>query len=446
MNIESENIINKIKGLTNIEEIGRIIEDVHPVDFLEELKQYEDDYKEILNKIPVDYLVTLLDEAEIEDKIKIYKSLSNERKIKVIKEISSDELVDMIQDFEDDEKDKILNHLDNEEKEEIKTMLTYDSETAGGIMATEFLEVKETMTMDQTIDYLRKMSPDYETPYYVYVIDDDRKLKGVVQLRQILTSDPTTLIKDEMIEQVISVPVNSHQEDVARLIQKYGFAAIPVTDDTNRMVGIITFDDIMPIIEEENTEDMYRMAGLDEEEEIDSSISSSVKSRVFWLILNLFTAIFASTIIGKFENTISSIVALATLMPIVSGMGGNAATQTLTLVIRSIALGEVKEGSSIKILVKEIAVSIINGVIVGALLAIITYFWIGNIYLGLIIMAALIINIIMSAVAGTLIPIILKKIGQDPALSSSVFVTTITDSFGFGVFLSLATIFMNYLV
>lgn len=438
--------LEELYKIQDLKKISEIVEEIHPVDFLEELEEYEGDLSKLLSKLPDDYLVLLIDEAEIEEKLEIFETLSDVRKAKIITDISSDELVDMIQEFHEDEIESILEHLEPKDQAEIREMLTYDKETAGGIMATEFLRVRDTMSMDETIDYLRTMAPDYETPYYVYVIDDDSYLKGVVQLRQILTCPPDTLVKDEMVESVIAIDVNTDQEDVARQFEKYGFAAMPVIDNIGKMIGIITFDDILPIITEEHTEDMYRLAGLDEEEEISGSVLSSVKSRIFWLILNLFTAILAATVIGKFEDTIATIVALATLMPIVSGMGGNSATQTLTLIIRAIALDDIDSKNVLPVLIKEITVGLIDGIIVGILLGIITYFWIGNFYLSLIIMFALVFNIIISAIVGTMVPIILKKLGTDPALASSVFVTTFTDCFGFGIFLSLATVFMDYLI
>ena len=313
-------------------------------------------------------------------------------------------------------------------------------------MATEFLAVDEDMTMDETISFLRKSAPDYETPYYLYVVGKGNILKGVVQLRQIITCDSNVKIKDEMITQVISVDVHTDQEEVANLFEKYGFAAIPVTKkDTNEILGIITFDDIMGIISEEHTEDMYRMAGLDEEEEIDGGIISSVKSRSMWLSINLLTAFLASSVVGLFEGTISEVVALATFMPIVSGMGGNAATQTLTIMIRGIATGELRDENQKKVLKKELTVALIDGILIGILISSITFFRVKNLTFGLIAGVALLLNILISAIGGFFVPIILKKLKIDPAIASSVFVTTMTDMAGFGIFLGLATIFMEHI-
>lgn len=437
-----------IERIEDKEKIEKIIDDIHPVDFLELLENYEGEIAPIIQKLPDYYIITLIDEAEIEGKIEIFTSLSKNRIPAVVDGISSDELVDMLQhdDFDNDEIKEVISVLDPQEQQEIKELLTYGEETAGGIMATEFIAAKENMTMDETIAYLRKMAPDHETPYYIYVLDEKEHLTGVIQLRQLLTSPPDTVLSDEMARKVISVNVNTDQEEVARLFKKYGFAAMPVLDENDVMVGIVTFDDILFVITEEHTEDMYRLAGMDGEEDADGSVIDSVKSRIVWLIINLFTAILASSVIARFEITISQVVALATLMPIVSGMGGNAGSQTLTLIIRGIATGEIDLKNIPKILLKEISTSTINGLIVGFLLCLITYIRYQNICLGLVIMAALALNLIISAIAGTLVPSILKKLGIDPALASAVFVTAMTDIFGFGIFLALASVFMDYLI
>ena len=441
-----EEIIFSLLKETDKEKIREIVEEIHPVDFLEFLENYEEEFYNIIEKLPDDYIVELINEAEIEDKLDIINKISEDRKNNVIPDISSDELVDMLEEADEEQKQDIFEYLDEEDKDEIKELLEYPSDTAGGIMATEFLTVKEDMTMDETIAYLRKMAPDYQTPYYVYVVDDDNILKGVVQLRQILTCNSDTKIKDEMITSVISVNVNTDQEEVAVLFEKYGFASMPVVDEkNNEILGIITFDDIMNVITEEHTEDMYHMAGLDTEEELTGDILTSVKSRSMWLTINLFTAMLASSVVGFFEGTISQIVALATFMPIVAGMGGNAATQTLTIMIRGIAMGELNYENEKDVLKKELCVAIMDGLIIGVLIGVITYIRVRNIAFGVIISCALLFNILVSAIGGFFVPITLKKFNIDPAVASSVFVTTMTDMAGFGCFLGLATIFMKYL-
>ena len=254
--LDTKELVNSLLKETDLNKIRKLVEDIHPVDFLEILEDFEDEFYAIIEKLPDDYLVEIINEAEIKDKLEILNKIPEEKKDIIIPDISSDELVDMLEEADEEQKQDIFEHLDEEDKSDIKELLEYASDTAGGIMATEFLAINEEMTMDETIAYLRKQAPDYETPYYLYVVDDGNILKGVVQLRQIITCDSNVKIKDEMITQVISVDVHTDQEQVAILFEKYGFAAIPVIEkETNEILGIITFDDIMGVISEEHTED-----------------------------------------------------------------------------------------------------------------------------------------------------------------------------------------------
>ena len=290
------------------------------------------------------------------------------------------------------------------------------------------------------------MAPDSETPYYIYVVDDLNVLKGVVPLRQIIVSTPDTLIKDIMIENIISAPVDMDQEEVSHIFEKYGFMAIPVVDHNGEILGIITVDDVMEIMKEEYTEDMFRLAGLDEEEKVAGTVIGAIKSRLPWLLVNLVTATLAAKTVSLFENTIAQIVALATFMPMVAGMGGNAGSQTLTLIIRGIAIGEISYENQADILKKEIAIGIINGLCLGLVVGVLGYFWVGSLVFGFVIGTAMLLNLIIATISGYLVPILLKKVGIDPALASAVFVTTVTDVLGFFFFLGLATVMLQYLI
>jgi magnesium transporter len=278
------------------------------------------------------------------------------------------------------------------------------------------------------------------------VLDDREVLKGVVALRDIIVSDPQTLISDIMNENTISIPIDMDQETVSNTFEKYGFMAMPVVDNNGIMQGIITADDVMEIIKDEYTEDMFRLAGLDETEKLTGSIPRAVKSRLPWLLVNLVTAILAAATVSLFEGTIVKIVALATFMPIVAGMGGNAGTQTLTLIIRGIALGELTLENQKEILIKESVIGIIDGLFLGLIVAGLGYFWVQNAYFGLVIGVAMFLNLFVAAISGFFIPIMLRKIGVDPALASAVFVTTVTDVLGFFFFLGFATLMITFLI
>jgi magnesium transporter len=422
------------------------IDDIHPVDFLEALSEFENDPIQVLEKLPDEYIGLLLDYAEDDEKFALLSHFSETRKGQLISEMSSDELVDLLGGLDLEDQNAILDNMNIEDANEVKGLLAYDPETAGGIMATEFIAIKESFTINETIEYLRSMAPTSETPYYIYVINDFDVLKGVVPLREIVISEPTTLIKDIMIEKIISIPVDLDQEEVALMFDKYSFMAVPVVDHEGVILGIVTVDDVMEIMKDEYTEDMFRLAGLDETEKIDGSVKGAIKSRLPWLLVNLITAILAAATVSLFENTIAQIVALATFMPIVAGMGGNAGTQTLTLIIRGIALGELTYENQKEILRKEILIGLINGLCLGVIVALLGYFWVGTAAFGFVIGLAMFLNLIVATFSGYYVPVILKKVGIDPALASAVFVTTVTDVLGFFFFLGLATIMINFLI
>ena len=444
--MEDKNQILEFILESPFETILEQIDEIHPVDFLEALGEFDDDPLIILEKLPDEYVALLLDYAEDDEKFNLLSLFSKNRQAQIISEMSSDELVDLLGTLDEDEQNEIITNMNTEEVEEVKALLSYDPESAGGIMATEFISIKETDTVNETINYLRTMAPDSETPYYIYVVDDLDVLKGVVPLRQIIVSTPDTLIKDIMIENIISAPVDMDQEEVSHIFEKYGFMAIPVVDHNGEILGIITVDDVMEIMKEEYTEDMFRLAGLDEEEKVAGTVIGAIKSRLPWLLVNLVTATLAAKTVSLFENTIAQIVALATFMPMVAGMGGNAGSQTLTLIIRGIAIGEISYENQADILKKEIAIGIINGLCLGLVVGVLGYFWVGSLAFGFVIGTAMLLNLIVATISGYLVPILLKKVGIDPALASAVFVTTVTDVLGFFFFLGLATIMIKHLV
>ena len=444
--MEDKNQILEFILESPFETILEQIDEIHPVDFLEALGEFDDDPLIILEKLPDEYVALLLDYAEDDEKFNLLSLFSKNRQAQIISEMSSDELVDLLGTLDEDEQNEIITNMNTEEVEEVKALLSYDPESAGGIMATEFISIKETDTVNETINYLRTMAPDSETPYYIYVVDDLDVLKGVVPLRQIIVSTPDTLIKDIMIENIISAPVDMDQEEVSHIFEKYGFMAIPVVDHNGEILGIITVDDVMEIMKEEYTEDMFRLAGLDEEEKVAGTVIGAIKSRLPWLLVNLVTATLAAKTVSLFENTIAQIVALATFMPMVAGMGGNAGSQTLTLIIRGIAIGEISYENQAGILKKEIAIGIINGLCLGLVVGVLGYFWVGSLVFGFVIGTAMLLNLIVATISGYLVPILLKKVGIDPALASAVFVTTVTDVLGFFFFLGLATVMLQYLI
>jgi magnesium transporter len=300
------------------------------------------------------------------------------------------------------------------------------------------------MTAGESITALQR-SRDVEVVFYLYVIDARRHLVGVVSLRRLLLVAPDTPLKRIMTTELISVRADMDQEEVARQVASYNLLAIPVVDEENKLVGVITVDDIIDVIKDEATEDVYRLAGVAGDDRVFTKASESLRKRLPWLLVNLVTAFLAASVVALFTPTIGLLPILAVLMPVVAGMGGNAATQTLTVIVRGIALGELTWSNTRKALLKEAAVGLGNGLACGVIGGLVVIIFKGDPVLGLVLGLAMVVNMFIAATAGTLIPLSLRALKVDPALASSVFITTLTDMFGFFSFLGLATLFIKYL-
>ena len=383
--------------------------------------------------------------------------LGPEAGARMLAERSADEIVKLVQDLPSDDAAALIDYLPEElagavleqmQKRpaggDVGELLEYPEQTAGRIMNPKVFALSEDMTAGEAITALQG-SRDVEVVFYLYVIDLRRHLVGVVSLRRLLLVSPPTPLKRIMTTDLISVRVDMDQEEVARLVASYNLLAIPVVDEENKLGGVITVDDVIDVIKDEATEDVYRLAGLTGDDRVFSSPSESLRKRLPWLIVNLATAFLAASVVALFQHTISVVTALAVFMPVVAGMGGNAATQTLTVIVRGIALGELTWGNSRKALFKETLVGLGNGLACGLVGALVVFVFKGDYWLGTILGMAMVINMFIAATAGTLIPLALRAMKIDPALASSVFITTLTDVFGFLSFLGLGTLFIKYL-
>lgn len=426
--------------------VMQYIETVHPVDVLDILRENEEDTRDILSRLPETYIAQIIDEAESEEKYSFLMQFSENKQKNIIEAMSSDELTDLLGILDEEKANKLLAKMTEEDARKVRQLLSYKPDTAAGIMAMEFVCIKEHMSVEQTLKYLQVNQEEMDNAYNLYVIDSLDRLKGVVSLKDLVCANFSTLIRDIIQTHVESIPYNMDQEEVGHLFEKYGYLTMPVVDHVGRLLGIVTVDDVMQILRDENTEDIHKLGGVGEGEKLNGTLKESVRSRLPWLFVNLLTAILASAIVGLFEGTIEQVVSLATFMPIVAGMGGNAGTQTLTVMVRGLALGELDYKHTKKILFKEIGIGTITGVSIGLIIAILGYLWEGNMIFGLVIGIAMILNMIVATVSGFTVPIVLKKLKVDPALASSVFVTTFTDVLGFFFFLGLATLFIQYLI
>ena len=370
---------------------------------------------------------------------------SAEEIARLAQEIPSDDAAALIDYLPEELSAAVLDLMRPKESGVVENLLEYPEQTAGRIMNPHVFALNEDMTVGEAITELQN-TRDVEMVFYLYVVDDRTHLVCVVSLRRLLLVSPETPLKRIMTADLISARVDTDQEEVARQVAAYNLLAIPVVDEENKLIGIITVDDVIDVIKDEATEDIFRLAGVAGDERAFTPAGESLRKRLPWLGVNLVTAFMAAIVVSFFETTIERVTALAVFMPIVAGMGGNAATQTLTVIVRGIALGELSWSNSRKALIKEATVGVGNGVVLGVVAAIVVWLARGNPVLGLVLCAAMIINMFIAATAGTLVPLGLRAANVDPALASSVFITTLTDVFGFLSFLGLATVFMQYLV
>jgi magnesium transporter len=370
---------------------------------------------------------------------------SAEEIARLLHDLPSDDAAAIIDNLPEALSASVLELIEKRPGDEVGELLEYDEQTAGRIMNPKVFALSEDMTAGEAITTLQG-ARDVEMVFYLYVVDVRRHLVGVISLRRLLLVPPSTPLKRIMTTDLTSVRTDTDQEEVARLVASYNLLAIPVVDEENKLIGVITVDDVIDVIKDEATEDVYRLAGVAGDDRVFSTASESLRKRVPWLEVNLVTAFFAASVVALFEGGIKNVPALAVFMPVVAGMGGNAATQTLTVIVRGIALGELTWANSRKALFKEAAVGLGNGVACGVVGMLVVWAWKGNLWLGAILCAAMIVNMFVAAIAGTLIPLSLRAMKVDPALASSVFITTLTDVFGFASWLGLSTLFLSKLV
>jgi magnesium transporter len=359
----------------------------------------------------------------------------------VLMEMDPDDRVDVLGHLPPDRREQLIGEMDAAAAAEVRDLRQYPADTAGGIMTTEVTALPEDLTVEQAIAELRRLSETLEQMFYVYVVDRLRRLVGVLSMRDLILARPDRRIREIMRRNVVTVPATMDQEDVARLIRKYKYIAVPVTDATNRLIGLITVDDVVDVIQDEATEDVQKMAGAGAEERLTSPWQFSFRKRIWWLEVNLATAFMAAAVIAIFQDTIQKLAILAAYQTIVSGMGGNASAQAMAVAIRGIALGEVDRSLLRQILYREAIVGLVSGVVIGATtaaIAMIFNYSHHGIILGVIVMAALIINHVMACVSGVAIPFVMKWFGFDPAQSATIFATTVTDCCGVFATLGLA--------
>jgi magnesium transporter len=444
-------VLDSVKRLLRVgatSNLVNLLQKQHPADLAQVFAELPDKDRQAAFSLLVERNSKLamegLSELGPEAGAALLSTRSAEEIVKLTQELPSDDAAAIIDYLPEDLSVTVLELIQKRPAGgDVGDLLEYPERTAGRIMNPKVFALSEEMTAGEAITALQS-SRDVEVVFYLYVIDARRHLVGVVSLRRLLLVPAATPLKRIMTTDLISVRVDTDQEEVARQVASYNILAIPVVDEENKIAGIITVDDVIDVIKDEATEDVYRLAGLSGDDRVFSTPSESIRKRLPWLQVNLVTAFLAASVVALFEGTIAQWATLAVFMPVVAGMGGNAAMQTLTVIVRGIALGELTFANTRKALFKEALVGVANGFGCGIIAGLVVWVWKGSPGLGAVIGAAMVINMFVAATAGTLIPLGLRALKVDPALASSVFITTLTDVFGFLSFLGLATILLRY--
>jgi magnesium transporter len=442
-----QELLEKIKSRQPLD-TEMLDEVMHPADIVSVLDEddiTDEDLKWFFSANNKEFLADVLEDADDELQSRVVHQLKYADIIKIFSYMPKDEIADILGDLPIGQRKELLNMMKLSDSRELRVLLGYRDDTAGGLMTTEYIAMYQDLTISQALAKIREIAPKTEIIGTIFVLNRKRQLVGWADLRDILSTDPDQTIEDIMDPHVITVDPLMDQEEVAQVVRKYDLTALPVVNRRHSLLGIITADDIMDVMVDEQTEDILHMGGVSGQEEIGGPIIVSLKRRLPWLIINLATAFIAASAISMFSSVISQVVALSSIMTIVSGMGGNAGSQTLSVAIRGLTLGEINLKDDWKLVFKEVLLGLLDGAAIGLITGVIVSIRYGNAYLGVVTLLAMIGNLIIAGIAGYLIPLIIEKTGQDPALSSSIFLTTATDTCGFFIFLGLAQIFLPLL-
>jgi magnesium transporter len=414
-------------GALHQSELGDLLEALHP-----------EQRRALVELLGKDFDFSSLTEVDEAVRLEIVDHLPNAQIALAVQELDSDDAVYILEDLDEEDQNEILAQLPFTERIRLRRSLDYPEESAGRRMQTEFVAVPPFWTVGQTIDYMRDDQNLPDRFSQIFVIDPSFKLLGAVDLDQILRTKRSIKIEDVMHETRHAVPATMDQEEAAQEFEQYDLLSAAVVDENERLVGVLTIDDMVDVIQQEAEEDLLRMGGVGDEELSDTVLDIS-RSRVPWLVVNLLTAVISASVISQFGATIEQMVALAALMPIVASLGGNAGTQTMTVTVRALATRDISINNAGRVIRREMLVGLLNGVIIALILGLVAGTWFHNAHLGGVIAAALVINMLAASIAGIMIPLLLDRFGADPAISSSIFTTMITDCIGFFAFLSLAT-------
>lgn len=415
----------------------------HPADVADAIEAMSvEDGAEVLAALPPEAAADALEHMDEEDAEQYVAELAPERVASAIHEMAPDDAADLLAELPAERVAEILADLDPADRSRLEALMAYPPESAGGIMSPEVTALAEDLTVAAAVDELRRIADESEQLYYTYVVDRDKRLVGVLSLRDLLVGRSTQHLRDIMISNIVSVPASMDREEVAALFTKYGYLALPVVDANRRLLGIVTVDDVVDVIQDEATEDMHRMVGAGADEHVASPVHFVLQRRVPWLLVNLGTAFLASMVVGLFEPTLERLTVLAVLLPVVAGQAGNTGLQSMAVMIRGIATGETRDLRLSRMLSREVGIGLATGTIIGLTCALVCLFWRGDPWLAVVIGTAMAACMLMATVSGALVPWCMQRLGFDPAQSASIILTTITDVAGFGIFLSLGALLL----
>ncbi len=436
-----QRLIQNLVSKQNQNKLKKLLDDLHPADIADILESLPIEQRSIIWELvrsenDGDILV------EVSDAVRqtLIADMDSSEILAAAEQLDTDEIADIAPDLPENVFQDLLDSLDAQNRERLESILSYPEDTVGSLMDHEVITVRDDISLEVALRYLRKLGSLPNHTDKLFVVDRSGSLKGILPLKKIVVNEADLKIKDVMVDDIVTFDPNDTADDAADAFERYDLVTAPVIDENKKIIGRLSVDAVVDHIREAAEYEKLSMAGLKEDEDIFSSIWKSVKNRWAWLAINLITAIIASRVIGVFEGSIEKVVALAALMPIVAGIGGNSGNQTITMIVRGLALGVINNNNLQRLLYKEIGVAFLNGILWGGVLGFFAYMLYNNAMLGLVMMAAMLLNLLLSALMGVLIPMIMTRFGKDPAVGSSVLITAMTDSGGFFIFLGLATL------
>lgn len=437
-------LVRKLLRKGALVNLKKMLIKVHPADIAAFFKNLNENEKKKVFRLCVqlDKFHEIISFLEPEESARLLSVLKKEEIYEVIQKIESDDIVDILNELPEELAQELLSHMKKEDAEHLESLLEYEEDTAGGIMNPHYFALNENTTVKDAIEALQNAS-DVEMVFYLYVVDDRNHLVGVVSLRYLVTTKVDVKLKDFMSKDVISVRTNMDQEEVARIVERYDLLAVPVVDEENKLVGVITIDDIFDVIREENTEDMMKLAGTTEEDIVTKSTFSSFKIRLPWLFATFIGGLVASQIIGLYQDRLQDVIALSFFIPIIMGMGGNIGTQTSAIVVRGLATGKVDVRHFWSFIFKQFKIGLMLGITYGILLGVFAYFLHGEIkFIGATVSLAILFQMTFAAIIGSMFPLILKRLNIDPAVATGPFVSTALDIVGIIVYFACAMLFI----